>query len=317
MPLPPSGERNPARIAILFSGGVDCTLLARLIHECLPMEQDIDLLNVAFENPRIVRAASRASSTAEDSAHSAFSFCPDRITGLSSHSEILQTCPGRIWRLVLVDVDYSEVQDHRATIVSLMYPHNTEMDLSISSALYFAARGIGTIQNASSGCIVPYTTPSRVLISGLGADELFGGYTRHATAFHRKSYLGLVDELEVDFRRLGKRNLGRDDRIISHWGKEIRYPYLDEDLVDWALSLPVWDKCGFRHAENSVPDHSMLDPAKQLLRILAWKLGLRGAAAEKKRAIQFGARTAKMETGKTKGTQILRGDHSNTAVSGV
>jgi hypothetical protein len=32
---------------------------------------------------------------------------------------------------------------------------------------------------------------------------------------------------------------------------------------------------------------------------------MKRVALEKKRAIQFGARTAKMETGKTKGTQIL------------
>jgi hypothetical protein len=32
---------------------------------------------------------------------------------------------------------------------------------------------------------------------------------------------------------------------------------------------------------------------------------MKKVAAEKKRAIQFGARTAKMETGKTKGTHVL------------
>lgn len=33
-------------------------------------------------------------------------------------------------------------------------------------------------------CILQrYTTPARLLLFGLGADELFGGYARHATAF--------------------------------------------------------------------------------------------------------------------------------------
>jgi asparagine synthetase B (glutamine-hydrolysing) len=43
-------------------------------------------------------------------------------------------------------------------------------------------------------------------------------------------YGGLINELEFDFQRIGKRNLGRDDCVTSHWGKEVRYSYLDEDF---------------------------------------------------------------------------------------
>jgi asparagine synthetase B (glutamine-hydrolysing) len=49
-------ERS-AKVAILFSGGLDCTVLARLAHDILPSSQTIDLLNVAFENPRVVKAS--------------------------------------------------------------------------------------------------------------------------------------------------------------------------------------------------------------------------------------------------------------------
>lgn len=293
------------RIAILFSGGIDCTLIARMIHNIIPHDQDVDLLNVAFENPRVIRAAAKNSDT-KPLTGSIYSECPDRITGLRSFSELRAVCPGRAWNFVSIDVPYTETLVHRSQIISLIYPHNTEMDLSIGCALYFAARGEGTMRDVSTDRILPYKTPARVLMSGLGADELFGGYTRHATAFKRQGHGGLVKELELDFDRLGKRNLGRDDRVISHWGREARYPYLDEDFVSWALSIPVWEKCGF--GQDSIPEghpDTALEPGKQLLRLLAWKLGLRGAATEKKRAIQFGARTAKMEAGRTKGTQIL------------
>ena len=307
--LPDSSPQKPVTLAILFSGGLDCTVLARLVHDLLPAEQSIDLLNVAFENPRVVAAGKSVSgpnSESDSASCSPYSLCPDRNTGLTSHAELLRVCPGRTWRFVSIDIPYTETLDHRAQVKSLIRPHDTEMDISIAYALYFAARGSGTVREHTTGDVSPYTTSARVLLSGLGADELFAGYTRHATAFSRRGYPGLLDELELDFSRLGKRNLGRDDRVISHWGREVRYPYLDERLVSWALECPVWEKCGFGNVaafvEASVP---ALEPGKKLLRLLAWELGMSGVATEKKRAIQFGARAAKMERGKTKGTQVI------------
>lgn len=309
-----------AKVAVLFSGGLDSAVLARLAHDQLPLNQPIDLLNVACENPRSLSAAAAATSKSYDGT-SAYESCPDRQTGRSTHLELLRLCPGRQWRFVAIDIPYSESEKHVNTILRLMAPHNTEMDLSIAKALYFAARGQGHVTDSHSRQYnTPYSTEARVLLSGLGADELFAGYTRHARAFERGGYPRLIQELDLDFQRLGQRNLGRDDRVISHWGKEVRYPYLDDDFVAWALQLPVWQKCGFRPK----PDHgtlslagdedtslesttTTLDPAKKLLRLLAKRLGLAQAATAKKRAIQFGARTARMKVGtpRSKGTDTI------------
>ncbi|KAF2121609.1 asparagine synthase-domain-containing protein [Lophiotrema nucula] len=288
-----------AKVAILFSGGLDCTVLARITHELLPLGEDIDLLNVAFENPRVHKDLATNVTPYE--------LCPDRITGASSYAELQRVCPGRRWRFVQIDVPYSETLAHRTRVLALMHPHNTEMDLSISYALYFASRGTGLVTDRPDGPSQPYSTAAHVLLSGLGADELFGGYQRHATAFTRQGYPGLIDELELDFNRLGKRNLGRDDRVISDSGKEVRFPYLDEEFISFALKLPVWSKCDFGNPQllDSQEPARFLEPGKRILRLLAWKLRMTGAAAEKKRAIQFGSRTAKMETGKTKGTNVL------------
>ena len=297
-------------VAILFSGGVDCSVIARITHDVLPKNLGIDLLNVAFENPRSVAAAKASAKDKSDLfVDNPYARCPDRITGLSSYAELIRTCPNRSWRFVSINIPFAEMIAHRDKVISLIHPHNTEMDFSIACALYFAARGQG-VWAAKEGAQQSYTTSARVLLSGLGADELFAGYTRHATAYYRHGYCGILDELDLDINRMSERNLGRDDRIIGYWGKEVRYPFLDEDLVNWAMALPLWEKCGFGQGDfspsNLRVDEPRIEPAKQILRVLAWKLGMSGAAMERKRAIQFGARTAKMVAGKTKGTEIIR-----------
>lgn len=166
------------------------------------------------------------------------------------------------------------------------------MDLSIANALYFAARGHGLASTSPGSQTQPYQTTARVLVSGLGADELFGGYQRHNTAYSRKGYPGLIDELKLDVSRLGQRNLGRDDRAMAHWGREVRFPFLDERLVKWAIELPAWEKCDF---ENPVTDGG-LDPEKRVLRLLALSLGLSSVASEKKRAVSHVRRIFSMPT---------------------
>lgn len=78
-------------------------------------------------------------------------------------------------------------------------------------ALFFASRGIGSLDNynvngidsASAeaatadepGVRQLYDSPARVLLSGLGSDELLGGYSRHRAAFAHNGWEGLLDEV--------------------------------------------------------------------------------------------------------------------------
>lgn len=71
-----------------------------------------------------------------------------------------------------------------------------------------------------------------------------------------------------------------------------RFPYLDEEVVNYLNSLPVWEK-----ADLSLPRGV---GEKLLLRLSAKQLGLGQSAVLPKRAMQFGSRIAKMEDGHEK-----------------
>lgn len=238
------------KVAVLFSGGLDCTLVAHYLCSVLPTNVSIILVNVAFEN----RRAGSLYST------------PDRVLAHRSLQELTNLFPTRSLVLEEVNVPYEMAMKFRPHVHRLIHPAATVMDSDIALAFYFAAGA-------------PNTGP--ILFSGLGADELFGGYSRHLRAARENR---LAQELELDFGRLGHRNLGRDDRVCCNDGKEVRYPFLDAEVVAFARSLPVEAKCDGK-------------TTKIALREAAKSLGLTGVTLEKKRAIQFGARSAKMDPG--------------------
>lgn len=61
-----------------------------------------------------------------------------------------------------------------------------------------------------------------MVLSGIGADELLAGYSRHRVCFEKHGLEGLNEELRMELDRISSRNLGRDDRVIGDHSKEAR-----------------------------------------------------------------------------------------------
>lgn len=340
-------ERGGA-LGILFSGGLDCTVLAALAARHWPDNLPIELLNVCFD-------PGRAS--------------PDRRSAVMSSLELEALFPQREWKFVAIDIDADQVEADRGHVSALVQPRDGRMDMNIGAALWYASRGRGcllttgrrcelaagfaspvlealrqmveqesrarrrkssrsqmaqdgdtndtTMDDAhavellrrmedacgysSSGTVAkwkaaaganataaapasgaPYQAAASVLLSGLGADELMAGYGRHKTAFRRGGSALLEAELLRDVERLPFRNHGRDDRVISDNGREVRFPYLDESVINLLASMPLAE----------ITDMSLHRGAgdKLILRKVAQELGLQLCAVLPKRALQFGSR---------------------------
>ena len=116
--------------------------------------------------------------------------------------------------------------------------------------------------------IVAQHTRSRVIFSGLAADELFGGYDiyQHIQYSPDRSHSPYSEHCDSDLwhRCLSvydgdaysatlladywSQIVGCDapgqDRISGAWGKETRNPFMNKRIMEFALSLPAQYRCG-------------------------------------------------------------------------
>ena len=187
-------------------------------------------------------------------------------------------------RLVLVDLGAEGLKGVHEEAARLMYPLQSEMDLNISVVLKAAAVGLGTdfATRQAAKC------QSKVMLSGLGADEYFCGYSRHRVAFLRGGLGEMNREMLFDQNRLWVRNLGRDDRVVSSEGREVRTPFLTRGVIEFSKQVPLQLLSSMKAKGSGVAWRN-----KKVLRRVARSLGLSVACELPKKAIQFGSGLAK------------------------
>lgn len=130
----------------------------------------------------------------------------------------------------------------------------------------------------------------RLVLLGQGADELFAGYHRYLKMSERE----LEEALTKDLEKLKKIDLKRDTAIARQNSLELRFPYLDGEVVEIALKIPIKLKI-----KNGV--------RKYILREVARKRGLpEFICAREKKAVQYstGVDKALRKLAKEKGKSI-------------
>ena len=127
--------------------------------------------------------------------------------------------------------------------------------------------GVGSVIYA-----VTKIASEKIFFSGLGAEEIFAGYERHAKAED------VQEECWKGLKTMWKRDLLRDTSLAKEFGIEIKTPFLDKELIKLAMQIPVEKK---------------IDKINQkiIIRELAEDLGLAEEFAwRKKKAAQYGSK---------------------------
>jgi asparagine synthase (glutamine-hydrolysing) len=183
-------------------------------------------------------------------------------------AEIAADCLG----LPLMIKTYNETDlDEHLDRILLSVEEANPMKVGVSTPLYFVAREAST-----RSC--------RVIYSGNGSDELFGGYAKYAEEF-QKDEKRAVASMFRDVLRSHEMNLERDWKVCSDRGMELRLPFIDPELTSFALSLPPRYKLSKEGKE----------PRKIILRYLAESLGLPRVVSERpKKAAQYSSGTSRM-----------------------
>lgn len=225
-----------SKVGVMFSGGIDSTLLAHLSQE---LGVETILYSVGHE----------------DSADFKFAQKTANQMGLP---------------IQLQRVTREDVKNYLPPVLNAIEEFNL-MKLGVGMPGYIAAE-------------MAHADGVKVILSGQGADELFAGYHRYLE-FYRKHKEETQSYLKTDIYNLYHVNLERDDAVTMANTVELRVPYLDLDVINMAMNIPMKYKI----------DNTDEQLRKCILREIAQDLGVPEENVKRpKKAAQYGSGIDKM-----------------------
>ncbi|HDM43809.1 MAG TPA: diphthine--ammonia ligase [Candidatus Woesearchaeota archaeon] len=161
-------------------------------------------------------------------------------------------------KLKIIPLNLSQVENALRHTVSLI--EDTDVTKNAVGLTFYAA----CKKAKADGC--------KVIFSGLGSEEIFAGYMRHKKAknadINIECLSGLINIYE--------RDLYRDNVISAYHNLELRLPFLDQELVRFALRIP-----GKLKLKNGIEKYILRKAYQDILPdFVVWR---------KKKAAQYGS----------------------------
>ncbi|MBE6493768.1 MAG: asparagine synthetase B [Methanosphaera stadtmanae] len=221
--------QNLDKVALLFSAGVDSTLIAVLLKQ---LGIDVTLYTIGTENSQDLKFAIKTASE----------------IGIPIKTKVINKV---------------DVENAFETVINTIEDTNL-MKIGVGMTIYLTSK-------------LAKEDNQKVIFSGQGADELFAGYNRYKNKFNTP--LELIEELDYDLNEMYEVNLERDDKATMANSMELRVPYLDKDVIEVAMQMPI------KFLLNSNSDNLR----KHILREVAYELGVpHNIAYRPKKAAQYG-----------------------------
>ena len=220
---------NISNIGLIFSGGVDSTILAVLLKQIAEKRNNNDnsiplnikLYSVGVENSQDIRFSKKIAEELD-------------------------------LPIKTIIIDETTVKESIKPVLTAIEDDNV-MKLGVGMTIYLAAKAMKE-DNV------------KVALSGQGADELFGGYNRYLKHFEENSlfdaYFALDEEIYHDIANMYHVNLERDDAVSMANGVELRVPFLDMYIIDLSLDIPGIYK--IKDNEDILRKHILRDVAKSI-----------------------------------------------------